>query len=642
MSRRRGRGIGVLSIGRRLLFVLAVWATHSASALSPIEFWTIEPNEGESAGGHSAIRIGEFIYHVEHRGDGLIADRRDPRTGFERVYRQLGNRAIDVLELELPPSVAVELELILRRRYFERKIELDRLADLEEDLGWMERGLARGHLGVAVPGLGLLTDGAGDCLDPKAASLLRRKQGIQEKWGAGWLEGRISRYRRALHLAIRATSEASLPGSASVLSEGRSGEGGVRRIVEAAQMVEALEAIRTCRAPETSRLVPVRFDSFKWAGEELDVWTAIGAQVESRFLRLLRSERSDAGLAILLAWGRLAAFDASLERGGVTLLDPLAEAIRDPSGGGVVVPAQWRAGHESEAMARLISQLRQLSVRSGPGLEESLFRVEVLLHRLGHARLGEIHENPDSEPRLRVTRATRHPSRIIQLPWPAGWTIGELEAGRENLADRVEVERTRLRSELGYRLFRRNCVTELLSAFDEALMADSSTAGFRHDRRRDPEAMFSFIPVVARRIVRRHLVVTGTRREQSWRESTLALEQQRGPMNLLSRVRESNTLSSTSYPANPRDSAFLFFSQSPVWMRPAFGIANLATGLGTSLVGALLAPFDRAAMARRGLNGVLMSIPEIFFFNVRKGSYPIVPPIGVSGSRRGASEDDGT
>ena len=61
-------------------------------------------------------------------------------------------------------------------------------------------------------------------------------------------------------------------------------------------------------------------------------------------------------------------------------------------------------------------------------------------------------------------------------------------------------------------------------------------------------------------------------------------------------------------------------------MRPLAGLANLATGVGAMAIGLLKAPFDRARMTRRGLKGVVMSVPELFFFNIRKGSYVIVPP----------------
>jgi hypothetical protein len=59
------------------------------------------------------------------------------------------------------------------------------------------------------------------------------------------------------------------------------------------------------------------------------------------------------------------------------------------------------------------------------------------------------------------------------------------------------------------------------------------------------------------------------------------------------------------------------------------GIFNLATGIGAAGVGILTAPFDHGRRFLRGVRGATMSVPELFFFNIRKGSYPVPPPLGA-------------
>jgi hypothetical protein len=86
-------------------------------------------------------------------------------------------------------------------------------------------------------------------------------------------------------------------------------------------------------------------------------------------------------------------------------------------------------------------------------------------------------------------------------------------------------------------------------------------------------------------------------------------------------LRESNTLTSTLYERHPDDSYFLFFTDDVVAARPLFGLANLLTGLGATMAGAVTWPADRGQTLWAGLKGVVFSLPELFFFNIRKGSF---------------------
>jgi hypothetical protein len=87
-------------------------------------------------------------------------------------------------------------------------------------------------------------------------------------------------------------------------------------------------------------------------------------------------------------------------------------------------------------------------------------------------------------------------------------------------------------------------------------------------------------------------------------------------------VRESNTLTSTLYKKPPEDSAFLFFTDDAVAARPIFGALNVIAGLGVAAAGLATLPLDRGALLTSGIKGALFSLPELAFFNIRKGSFP--------------------
>jgi len=94
--------------------------------------------------------------------------------------------------------------------------------------------------------------------------------------------------------------------------------------------------------------------------------------------------------------------------------------------------------------------------------------------------------------------------------------------------------------------------------------------------------------------------------------------------HLLVFLRESNAVTSTVYRRNPHDSYFLFFTDDTVATRPIFGAVNLLAGVGAGVAGLALLPFDGGHTLARGFRGALFSLPELAFFNVRKGTFEYV------------------
>ena len=81
-------------------------------------------------------------------------------------------------------------------------------------------------------------------------------------------------------------------------------------------------------------------------------------------------------------------------------------------------------------------------------------------------------------------------------------------------------------------------------------------------------------------------------------------------------------MTSTLYRKAPDDSAFLFFTDNAPVARPVFGALNAITGLGVAAAGLATLPLDRGELLTSGLKGAFFSLPELAFFNIRKGSFP--------------------
>jgi hypothetical protein len=192
--------------------------------------------------------------------------------------------------------------------------------------------------------------------------------------------------------------------------------------------------------------------------------------------------------------------------------------------------------------------------------------------------------------------------------------IGVAAARETSLAG--EIERA-----YGYHLITRNCVSELFATLESAFAgADNAVAalGGRVEGRLD------FIPFVAAASAERRYRVREGYAIPSLRRARLErLRATEGRLRVA--LRESSPLAARSGGRGARDSFFLLFTDHVFWPRPLFGALNLAAGAGEVALGLVRAPLDGGRTLRRGLHGALMSLPELAFVNLRKGSNDWVP-----------------
>ena len=86
-------------------------------------------------------------------------------------------------------------------------------------------------------------------------------------------------------------------------------------------------------------------------------------------------------------------------------------------------------------------------------------------------------------------------------------------------------------------------------------------------------------------------------------------------------LREANTLSSTIYELRAEDTPFLFFTDDARLLRPFEGVTNFGYAALHGMVGILTLPSDGGERIHQGVRGMFYSLPELFFWNIRKGTY---------------------
>lgn len=622
-----------------VLFSLAPCNVHAATpeidstvSRDPIEFWVIEPNEGQSAGGHVAIRAGKWVYHVEHRGDGLIADRRTSRAQFEEVYRRRGNRQIEAIPLALDLEQTKRLVRRLESRFFERTRRLDRLDALDSQTRWLEDTLRRGFLEVEIPGLGLYESKSSSCTDLGAAPFARFRREVEARRGRDWLSKRHRDAKRET-LAGLLRIIGSVPDGRHAAPQQSPG-GALRRLIQSAQTWAAYDVVLECRPVRSSRILAAP-GSFNQAGsyapraESLTSWRQARDELVVQLNILMASERSDVGLSILLSWARWAALEKSIATGQLHVLDPLAEFSGEENSQQSIsktVPRQWIPGFQKDAHHGWQIARARFDLQDRP-LESRIVALELAHHALQHAKALTLH-TPIPRRSLSESVSTRYISAEWVLPWPTDIEFRAIAAAHNQSAEAAATLRRSTDHDLRYHLLTRNCVTEMLTELEAVskvrqILESDQKLGATSSLMKEG----SFIPVVAGWQVETSMSAGQRRILASARGEILERIQSREKPPEFS-FRESITLTSRTYEPHPGDSSFLLFQDGPIWTRPLFGIANLGYGLGSTALGILTSPVDRGARFQRGVQGMLMSVPELFFFRIRHGSYPITPPLG--------------
>ena len=118
--------------------------TGAAETPPGVEYLYVESNEGGSSGGHVALRVGDDVFHFEHRSPGILVLGRDDFEHFRYRYSVLENRTIHVSRLAVSGETAGLLADRFGRRRFLQRRHLDVIESLRADRTTLEEMLSDG------------------------------------------------------------------------------------------------------------------------------------------------------------------------------------------------------------------------------------------------------------------------------------------------------------------------------------------------------------------------------------------------------------------------------------------------------------------------------------------------------------------
>lgn len=634
------RPVPRLAASALALFVVVAGAP--AAAAPAVDYLYIDANEGGSSGGHAAIRFGDATFHYQHQPPGVLRLLRERSARFDRHYALLENRTIHVSRIPVSDETFALLRDGFARRQLAETEHLRTLEALGRDRRLLE-AMRSGTGTLPVRGAGLFFAGdvrvtADGVAAPSGAgterALLALHARVVATHGPAFLAERAQTLRR--DLATLDPGAADGPAAAPLDADEipAPAYGFAERWEDGVAALLALEALRTA-PPLRPEVVRVVAGAALRAGERRRV-EALARALERDLVRLVGSRRPDWGFPLLLGMARLAALEATRAAGRWVVLDAFPP-------GATVVPQARLASHR-DAVAALAAEARdqfEAARRRLPAPDTAFPEARFAALESAANRLAELRDALDRGADLRVHAGPLLPSRAALVrPAPAGT---DLRDALRAAAAREEAHADAVRRLHGYDLVSRNCVSEIFRTIDASLArevrAESAASVSGGSLRRlvraesvarlgghvTTDGSLAFIPFLSARAVNATYAVTERARVLSRRRWQVARMRERENAVRVA-LRESNTLTSTVYRRNPDDSLFLFFTDDAALPRPALGALNLLAGLAGSALGLVTLPRDGGATLGAGLRGAFFSLPELAFFNVRKGSFPYVAP----------------
>ncbi|MBW2710019.1 MAG: hypothetical protein JRD04_12290 [Deltaproteobacteria bacterium] len=599
--------------------VLAKGASSSSSP--PFQFIYIDANVGGSSGGHSALRINNTIYHFQYFPDGLFKLVRERWPYFRYVYNDLENRTLYVAHIHIENRDLETLQAYLDRYYLIQEAHMSRLGELSADTNLL-KDLNRGHFQMSVSGAGLFSF---DRPPDEVSTQLR--SAVIDAHGKKYLE-------RAMETLDRDLSKIPLlpprvepihinhdvyPPPVKSLSK-KYAENRLKRT--ALRVLDRALPIRKIELTDMDHFLRPgdRRGLTKNERNKLSVYAEI---LKSSVKQLPASSRPDWGYPLLLANARYQAVMWSLKRNRLCLLDPFPESAKSVSPKTLAEDPTVTARLADRAWRKYWDIRR--SAFSSQSLDESVLD-ERAYNRLeeGAGRFAELEKGRLTGNTIRVAYGRLIPSRSGMTPLPApnlsqqvinqSLSEAHLNQGRYN---------DQLKRCYPYNLINYNCATELIRNINVPFQSQNRViealgGGIV------PGEDFAFIPFRLFDLVKDRFQITKVEVLPGYRKRMLLRTAQNEPENTSLYFRECNTLTSTLYHGVAGDTPFLFFTDDVVWIRPVYGAINGAYGLIAAALGVFTLPLDGGDLSLAGLKGTLYSLPELFFFNIRKGSFNYV------------------
>ena len=611
-----------LKITRQFLLcvVLCLFNSHSLSAKT-LEYLYINASEGTASGGHVALRFDKETFHFQHYDGGIIRLVKHLNLDFDYQYRYLENRSFYQANIELTYLVYTQLNEYFTWLFFQQKQQDKLLAEIERNLLFFKQELNNPLLSLQGAGLFEFKEHAVQKKHKELNSHSKLLKQINVSYGDGFLTKKIlelKKQRKAIPLDLWSKSNLELKDDSFTNVP----YSFANHYLDISNKILFLNVILQATPLGESNYFTPEGENFKLTATERVHLKSFRNELLKSLTHLLSSNRPDWGKSAFVLYARILSLDLSIQSGRFVFLDSFQAASVRVSTDKVKKYKQLFHAQKTQALIYLINKKKQLF--SSQAIKEKDYSLFAVVSNYYHER----DRGLQNFQAIRTSGEQRLPIKSIAFPREMYPEIA-LDSSTQVIAA-LEAYKQEYKRQLfklyQYNLFSRNCVTEIFSSIERAGIDNEALFLLAAKVKSD---FATFIPFKSfYSLAENNLVKT----QPSFRQQNLVkMYAEENDVKVF--FREFNTLTAKQYKFNEQDSLFLFFTHDNVWSRPLLGVGNLLVSTGYNLYGSLMLPFDLGKTLRKSTMSIVMSLPDLVFFNIRKGSYQYLLPLTIAGIR---------
>lgn len=597
-----------------LLCISILFLSFSPLQASTLEYLYINASEGNASGGHTALRFDQETFHFQHYPGSIIRLVKDPNIDFDYQYRYLENRTFYQATIDLPEKQFHNLYQKFNLQFLLQKQQNLILKEINLNITLLRQQFQSPL--IRIKGAGLFDQARSNNTQTENRTIFQLQQAINQAYGDNFLENEIQKLQLYIaflqpqpwtknSLQLNEHSFASVPYSF------------VSQHLDTAAKLLLLKTIVNNSSLNKQYYFSPEHSAFTLSQQERDQLKIFQKTLMTHFIALLNSSRPDWGHSGFVLYARILTLSLAIKSGHFVFLDNYVDDAQTIPYSKVQNNKALFQAQSKHALTQFNLEKARLVSPQHPMGEQQYSKLELFGNYYFERERSLLTKHS-----LRISGQQRLADKSIQLPTQLIPQLNsqQTKSALQRLIHYKNLHWQQLKSLYHYDLFTRNCVTEIFDLINKSIVPHKQLSKLHP---LTPKEFSTFIPFAAYDWLpenyRRDLL-------PSFRQLQVA-EMYKNENPSVVFFRESNTLSARHYKYNDQDSIFLFFTDDVLLLRPFFGTANLLTAATISLYGIFTLPLDSGKTLMNGAMGILMSLPELAFFNIRKGSYEyLLPP----------------
>ncbi len=605
-----------------IFFGLLVYFPKTADCLT-LDYIYINSSVDEAAGGHAAVRLGETVFHFQYYDDGIFLLEKDQWSDFYHEYSNLQNRTLTVGKIPVSPETFKRIKDRLLIRYLLQKKRFTYLKNLIHQLSYFT-SVQSGESTLTVNGLGFFQEASEG--GPVGSDLKNR---LKRSLGESFFSNFTNKLNTKLDRLNHEESAPTLPsGKINLYSPWLHNSGSSLKLHNLIILRKAVEILGQGSPLEKDLLISSPGYDRELTPNELDTLEQYKNYFLDSITDLLLSKRTDHGEAILLQTARFHALTHSILTRRLLLLYPFSpNDSRVPVKNLLTVKTHDISAELSSGIKKvsLLDKLEKDRHKIEAETRDFLFskrNISELSYNILESAIGrswDIALAKKNHDFLRLEEGYLIPGHPGLLAPKLKYTASDIQTRLQITASTLNQFEITMYQLYSYNIFRKNCVTELFSTIYSSFLSKTDIINALGGYTEPDEGLF-FIPFESFNIFSTTFPHAEIETLPSYKKRYLKnLDNSSTFVNYL---KESTTLTSSIYSPWEKDSVFLFFTDDTTLLRPLYGCLNLLYGALGSATGLLTSPIDSGKLLKRSGKGMLFSLPELLFVNIRKGSFP--------------------